>query len=107
MDRYFDHMQEDEDDIADRMEDEYWKDKIKETANTLQLYLLADDTDKEVYTILAFDEKIKKTEIQDKINQIKQHFYEEDYDGWIIEDVLEELAKKYNFEDFSFDRLEI
>lgn len=103
----FDYMQEDEDELADRMEDEYWKDKIQETANTLQVYLLADDTDREVYRVLAFDEKIKKTEIQDEIDKIKQHFYDEDYDGWIIDDVLEELAKKYDFEDFGFDRITI
>lgn len=72
-----------------------------------QVYLLADDTDREVYRVLAFDEKIKKTEIQDEIDKIKQHFYDEDYDGWIIDDVLEELAKKYDFEDYGFDRIVI
>lgn len=73
-----------------------------------QVYLLKDCTDhREIYRVLVFDANIKKQDIQLEIYKIIDHFYEEDFDDWCVEDVLEELAKKYNFEDFGFDRLEI
>ena len=69
-------------------------------------YLLAECTDDdEIYRVLVFDANIKRNEIQDEIYRIKQHFYDEDFDGWCVEDVLEELAKKYDFEDFGYDRI--
>lgn len=69
-------------------------------------YLLAECTDdNEIYRVLVFDAKITRKEIQDEIYRIKQHFYDEDFDGWCVEDVLEELAKKYDFEDYGFDRV--
>lgn len=69
-------------------------------------YLLAECTDDdEIYRVLVFDAKITRKEIQDEIYRTKQHFYDEDFDGWCVEDVLEELAKKYEFEDYGFDRV--
>ena len=69
-------------------------------------YLLAECTDDdEIYRVLVFDAKITRKEIQDEIYRIKQHFYDEDFDGWCVEDVLEELAKKYDFEDYGFDKV--
>ena len=63
-------------------------------------YLLLECSDyNEVYRVLVFDAKIKAKDIQNEIYRIKQHFYDEDFDGWDIDDVLEELANKYEFED--------
>ena len=71
-------------------------------------YLLTECTDDdEIYRVLVFDANINKKDIQLEIYKIINHFYEEDFDGWCVEDVLEELAKKYDFENYGFDRLEV
>lgn len=68
-------------------------------------YLLVECTDCSViYRILHFeDTKITHSEIQDAIYEIKDKFYNEDYDGWLVEDVLNTLAEKYDFEEYTYD----
>lgn len=63
-----------------------------------QIFVLADYDDNEIYRVLVFNEDVNIPTIQKEIDQIKYKFYEEDYDGWIIEDVLNELIKKYDFD---------
>ena len=69
------------------------------------IYLLTDCVESNcVYKILHFTENnIDKKDINLTINKIKNHFYEEDFDGWIVEDVLEELHKIYDFIEFDYD----
>ena len=63
-----------------------------------QPYLLVECSDYDcIYKVLLFDENVNKKEIQNSIYVIKEHFYEEDFDGWTIEDVFEELRKQYSF----------
>lgn len=68
-------------------------------------YLLTDCVESNcVYKILHFaDDKLERKDINLTINKIKNHFYEEDFDGWIVEDVLEELHKIYDFIEFDYD----
>lgn len=57
-----------------------------------------------IYRILHFIEvDIRREDIDKTINNIKTHFYEEDFDGWTIEDVLEELSLVYTFIIYNFD----
>ena len=71
---------------------------MKQRITERQLFTLNDCNNNETYRILIFNEDVNKLSIQKDIDQIKYKFYEQDYDGWIIEDVLTELAKKYDFD---------
>lgn len=63
-------------------------------------YLLVECSDwDEIYRVLIFQDKIKATDIQNEIYRIKQKFYDEEYDSWCIDDLLEELSKIYDFTD--------
>lgn len=63
-------------------------------------YLLVECSDwDEIYRVLMFQDKIKATDIQNEIYRIKQKFYDEEYDSWCIDDLLEELSKIYDFTD--------
>lgn len=65
-----------------------------------QTFLMIECSDyNTIYKVLLFDENINKKEIQNKIYEIKNHFYNEDFDNWTIDNVLEELSKYFNFED--------
>ena len=68
-------------------------------------YLLTDCVESNcIYKILHFTENnINKKDINLTINKIKNRFYEEDFDGWIVEDVLEELHNIYDFIEFDYD----
>lgn len=68
-------------------------------------YILRDCVENNyIYRILHFTEENVKREYVDKaINDIKNKFYEEDFDGWIVEDVLEELHKIYDFIEYDYD----
>lgn len=67
-------------------------------------YLLTDCVESNcVYKILHFTDNIDKKDINLTINKIKNHFYEEDFDDWTIEDVLEELHTIYDFIEFDYD----
>lgn len=67
-------------------------------------YLLTDCVESNcVYKILHFTDNIDKKDINLTINKIKNHFYEEDFDGWIVEDVLEELHTIYDFIEYDYD----
>lgn len=50
-----------------------------------------------VYGILSV-EGVDEEVVQQKIYEIKNRFYEEDFDGWTIEDVLEEFPPEWNWE---------
>ena len=56
---------------------------------------LVESTDNDVeYGALMMPENLVKT-VQKEIYDIKQSFYEEEFDDWSVEDVLERLRKKY------------
>lgn len=68
-------------------------------------YLLTDCVESNcVYKILHFtDDNLYIKDINLTINKIKNHFYEEDFDDWTIDDVLEELHKVYDFIEFDYN----
>lgn len=74
-----------------------------------QIFLLVECTDyKEIYRTLLFNNNTPKKEIQNKIYEIKNNFYDNDFDGWTIDDILEQLSKYYNFEDLGgYEYLEV
>ena len=50
----------------------------------------------EIYGILEV-EGISTEEVQDKIYEIKNRFYDEGFDGWSIEDVFEEFPDDWKW----------
>lgn len=60
-----------------------------------------------IYEILVFNGNVSQKEIQDEIYKIKNKLYEEGLDEWQVQDVLDELSKKYDFETLVFNQLEI
>lgn len=60
--------------------------------------MLVERTDHDtVYGILSV-EGVDEEVVQQKIYEIKNKFYEKDFDGWIIEDVLEEFPEEWIWE---------
>ena len=51
-----------------------------------------------IYGVITIKSDIHVNDFQEKIYEIKNSFYESDFEDWTIEDVLEELAKTYDFE---------
>ena len=57
-----------------------------------------------VFCILRFtDTKIRRIDIDNVINDIKNKFAEEDFHEWCVDDILNELSMIYDFEILSFD----
>ena len=57
-----------------------------------------------VYNILRFtDTTLRRRDIDNAIDTIRNKFAEEDFYDWCVEDVLEELSMIYDFEILSFD----
>ena len=51
----------------------------------------------QIYGILSVD-GIDEEVVQQKIYEIKNRFYEEGFDGWTIEDVLEKFPEEWIWE---------
>lgn len=68
-------------------------------------YLLVECTDADyIYRILHFeDTNLTRIEIQDAIYDIKNKFYEDNFEDWTIEDVLIVLSEKYEFVEYTYD----
>lgn len=68
-------------------------------------YILRDCVEYDcVYRILHFTEgDIKRIDVDNTINKIKNNFEANDFSGWTIDDVLEELSKNYTFIVYDFD----
>lgn len=49
------------------------------------------------YGILTV-ENVELKEVQDKIYEIKNKFYDEGFDGWCIDDVFEEFPKEWEWD---------
>ena len=50
----------------------------------------------EVYGILTV-ENVSAEEVQSKIYEIKNKFYDEGFDGWTIDDVLDEFPEEWEW----------
>jgi hypothetical protein len=68
-------------------------------------YILRDCVENNcVYCILRFtDTNIRRIDIDNAINDIKNKFAEENFDEWCVDDILNELSMIYDFEIFNFD----
>jgi hypothetical protein len=68
-------------------------------------YLLVECSDADyIYRILHFeDTNLTRVEIQDAIYDIKDKFYEDNFEDWTIEDVLVVLSETYDFEEYTYD----
>lgn len=51
----------------------------------------------EVYGILRV-ENVSAREVQDKIYEIKNRFYEDGFEDWTIEDVLDEFPQEWEWD---------
>lgn len=74
-----------------------------------RVFLLVECTDyDEIYKILIFNENIHKKDIQSAIDTIKANFYDNEFDSWDVDDVLERLRNFYQFDVFDYyDCLEV
>lgn len=63
-----------------------------------KVFLIADNEDGEIYRALLFDDGISHKELDKTIERIKNVWLEEDFTGWTIDDLLEELSQIYDFE---------
>ena len=52
-----------------------------------------------IYTTLLFEESIDLKDVKKTIYEIKNRFYENNFDDWTVEDLLNELSTIYDFVD--------
>lgn len=78
--------------------------KLNEKTDNIRLFLLRDCVEwNTIYKILVFNNDVSKKEVQEEIWKIKNTFSENEFDEWTIDDVMDELSKKYDFTSFSME----
>lgn len=77
---------------------EFFDKKLEEHSNNTRTIILRDcENWNKIYNVLIFNTEVNSTEVDYEISRIKNKFYDEGFDDWTIDDVLDELSKKYEF----------
>ena len=75
---------------------------MEQQLNKTQVFLLRDCVEwNTIYRILVFNNDVSEKEVQEEIWRIKNTFSKNEFDEWTIDDVMDELGKKYDFTSFS------
>ena len=72
------------------------------------VYLMIDKyDDAEVFRVLKFNDEVSKEELQEEITKARAELPTREYPTTFVKALIEELHKKYNFEDYDYRFLEV